>query len=303
VIDNRAGSTAGGNAQANPAAGGIIVKRIVLAAIRRFLVSVTEKPSSGLSPALLAIVGLLVVAAIAVGIIVIKKPGKETETADSKPRAENRGKAPRSASPSSYAERTPGSSKAAANREGTRPDPGLTGRRGGEELDEMFVRISVEARDELKDLRAKYATAYDDPEERRQFGIRLSQITDPQERQRVLLERTETMRRARAEADAAKSAEDLEREKELIALMQVQNLWRMAEFVGKNSELAPEVEEFDERLAQWIEDSESMDSATFHSTFNTLRDPLNELRQRNAKTTHSNAGPADLPSRRPERNP
>ncbi len=144
-----------------------------------------------------------------------------------------------------------------------------------------MVKVSVDARNELKDLRAKSKTKFDDPEERRAFGERLSQVRDPGERRTLLQERTAAMQEARAQADALKSSADIKREKRLIVLMQVQNLWRMGAMVSKNPELKSEAEQFNAELVNWVTESESMDDKRFHDEFSALRGDLADLRKRN----------------------
>ncbi|MDE0596361.1 MAG: hypothetical protein OSB65_14055 [Roseibacillus sp.] len=147
---------------------------------------------------------------------------------------------------------------------------------------EMMVQVSVRAREELKTLRANFHTKYDSPEERQAFGRELSGISDPAERQRLLQERTQVMRKARAEADAAKGFEARAFEKRLIVLMQVQNLYRMGEHIAKSPPLKVKSLAFNNRLAEWVKTNEGMDDAAFHSSFSNLRNDLNSLRQRNS---------------------
>lgn len=263
----------------------------------------SNSSTSRFNPVLLATVGVLVVAAVAIGIMVIGAPDDEeasTESGSSKSGA----KSPRLVGSSLAGGGSQNSKKSDGVRDGSRPDQNAKSPYPSGSREQLFLQTSIDAREELKLLRDKYATPFDDPEERRAFGVRLAQITDPQERQRVLQERTEEMRQARAKADSTKTQEDRDREKELIALMQVQNLWRMADFVAKNRDLQTEVDRFQDELADWVQSSETSDAETFHNTFNSLRHNLNELRKRNAQAgaAHPQATPANLPSRRPERN-
>ena len=89
------------------------------------------------------------------------------------------------------------------------------------------------------------------------------------------------MRIARDKADAQKGFPGRAREKRLIALMQVQNLWRMNSFVARNENLKTEADQFDARLAEWVASEEGMSDEDFHESFNALRHTLNELRVRN----------------------
>jgi hypothetical protein len=148
---------------------------------------------------------------------------------------------------------------------------------------EMMVQVSVRAREELKTLRANFQTKYDNPEERQTFSRELSGISDPVERQRLLQERTQVMRKARAEADAAKGFEARAFEKRLIVLMQVQNLHRMGEHIAKSPALKEKSLAFNNNLAEWVKTHEGMDDTAFHSSFSNLRNDLNSLRQRNSK--------------------
>lgn len=264
----------------------------------------SEKSSSRLNPVLLIVVGALVLAAVAVGVMAVAKPPADDEAAEAAPSERDRKSIRSTSGEASYTAPPKHTRKSEGGREGTRPSQtavaaaaGLSGN-----AQEMFTRVSISAREELKQLREKHSTEYDDPEERRVFGVKLSQITDPTERQRVLRERTEAMRAARARADAAKDIDEREREKQLIALMQVQNLARMSEFVSKNPSMTQQANDFEAGLAEWVRESETMDSETFHATFNQLRDSLNELRRRNAQFTRPPGGTrANLPSGRPER--
>ena len=109
--------------------------------------------------------------------------------------------------------------------------------------------------------------------------------TDPKERERLLRERTTAQRIARNKAEDQKGLPERAREKRLIALMQVQNLWRMNSFVARNASLSGEAGEFDDRLAKWVVSSEDMSDEEFHTTFNELRNALNDLRVRNQGNT------------------
>ena len=146
---------------------------------------------------------------------------------------------------------------------------------------EFMTAISVRARNELKGLREQYKTEFDSAESRKEFSDTLRNITDPEERQRLLLERTTALRVARNKMDAQKGFPGRAREKRLIDLMQVQNLWRMNTFVARNASLTGEAGKFDDRLAEWAVNSEDMSDEEFHTTFNELRHDLNVLRGRN----------------------
>ncbi len=146
---------------------------------------------------------------------------------------------------------------------------------------ELMIAISVRARNELKGLRERYQTEFDSPEARKEFSDTLRNVTDPQERERLVRERTTAMRIARDKADAEKGFPGRAREKRLIALMQVQNLWRMNSFVARNETLKTEAGQFDDRLAEWVANEEEMSDEDFHESFNTLRHTLNDLRVRN----------------------
>ncbi len=146
---------------------------------------------------------------------------------------------------------------------------------------ELMIAISVRARNELKGLRERYQTEFDSPEARKEFSDTLRNVTDPQERERLVRERTTAMRIARDKADAEKGFPGRAREKRLIALMQVQNLWRMNSFVARNETLKTEADQFDDRLAEWVANEEEMSDEDFHESFNTLRHTLNDLRVRN----------------------
>ncbi len=145
----------------------------------------------------------------------------------------------------------------------------------------LMIAISVRARNELKGLRERYQTEFDSPEARKEFSDTLRNVTDPQERERLVRERTTAMRIARDKADAEKGFPGRAREKRLIALMQVQNLWRMNSFVARNETLKTEAGQFDDRLAEWVANEEEMSDEDFHESFNTLRHTLNDLRVRN----------------------
>ncbi|MBT45286.1 MAG: hypothetical protein CL922_07720 [Deltaproteobacteria bacterium] len=146
---------------------------------------------------------------------------------------------------------------------------------------EFMTTISVRARNELKGLREQYKTEFDSAESRKEFSDTLRNVTDPEERERLLRERTTAMRIARNKMDAQKGFPGRAREKRLIALMQVQNLWRMNAFVVRNASLTGEAEKFDDRLAEWAANSEDMSDEEFHASFNDLRHALNDLRGRN----------------------
>ena len=149
----------------------------------------------------------------------------------------------------------------------------------------LMTTISVQARNELKGLRELYRTEFDSAESRKKFSDTLRNTTDPKERERLLRERTTAQRIARNKAEAQKGLPERAREKRLIALMQVQNLWRMNSFVAQNESLSGEAGEFDDRLAEWVVNSEKMSDEEFHTTFNKLRNALNDLRVRNQGNT------------------
>ena len=159
-------------------------------------------------------------------------------------------------------------------------EPGKTVAPKSERKD-LMISISVRARNELKGLRERYQTEFDSPEARKEFSDTLRSVTDPQERERILQERTTAMRIARDKADAEKGFPGRAREKRLIALMQVQNLWRMNSFVARNENLKTEADQFDDRLAEWVASEEELSDEEFHESFNALRHTLNELRVRN----------------------
>jgi len=176
---------------------------------------------------------------------------------------------------------TPGATRKSPGRdEVLQQEPGVTVVAKSERKD-LMIAISVRARNELKGLRERYQTEFDSPEARKEFSDTLRNVTDPQERERLLQERTTAMRIARDKADAQKGFPGRAREKRLIALMQVQNLWRMNSFVARNENLKTEADQFDARLAEWVASEEGMSDEDFHESFNALRHTLNELRVRN----------------------
>jgi hypothetical protein len=272
---------------------------------KRSLVPVSDQSSPRFNPVLLIVVGVLVLAALAFGVMALKNSSKDDASVEAVDKGPGRKSARGSSTEHSYTADNKHGKKSEDAREGSRPNLSAGARSLGAigDVEKLFVEVSIAAREELKLIRERSATEYDDPEERRAFGVKLSQISDPQERQRVLRERTELMRAARARVDAAKTVEDRDREKQLIVLMQVQNLWRMAEFVGKNPNLQEEAADFEESLADWVQSAEQVDNDTFHSSFNTLRDSLNELRRRNAQSGQPEALRANLPSERLQDNP
>ena len=156
---------------------------------------------------------------------------------------------------------------------------------GKSKRQEFMTALSVRARNELKGLRMQYQTEFDSAESRKEFSDTLRNVTDPEERKRLLLERTTAMRIARNKMDAQKGFPGRAREKRLIALMQVQNLWRMTAFVARNDSLTGEAGKFDDRLAEWAATSEDMSDEEFHASFNELRHALNDLRGRNQSNT------------------
>jgi len=153
---------------------------------------------------------------------------------------------------------------------------------------EAMVAVSVQARRDLKLLRESSRDGSETPEAREAFAAEsISNISDPGERKRLLEERSESMRIARDRADAEKGFPGRAREKRLIALMQVQNLWRMNAHLSKNRSLKTESAKFDGELMEWVENSEGMSDQDFHQSFNNLRRILNELRIRDQATSTS----------------
>ena len=148
---------------------------------------------------------------------------------------------------------------------------------------ELMIRVSVEARNELKALREKYRTEFDTPESRKEFSDQLRSVTDADERKRLLTQHEEARRIARNKMDAEKGFPGRAREKRLIALMQAQNLWRMNSIVAQNNALKAEAEQFDDQLAEWVANSEDMSEEEFQKTYNTLRNTLTALRARNGR--------------------
>jgi len=153
---------------------------------------------------------------------------------------------------------------------------------------EAMVAVSVQARRDLKLLRESSRDGSETPEAREAFAAEsISNISDPGERKRLLEERSESMRIARDRADAEKGFPGRAREKRLIALMQVQNLWRMNAHLSKNRSLKTESAKFDGELMEWVENSEGMSDQDFHQSFNNLRRILNELRIRDQAASTS----------------
>lgn len=162
---------------------------------------------------------------------------------------------------------------------GTGPAPNIVAEKSKRK--ELMIRTSVQARSELKALREKYQTEFDSPEARKAFSDKLRAVTDAGERKRLLEEHDLARRIARDRMDAEKGFPGRAREKRLIALMQVQNLWRMNSFVARNENLKTEADQFDDRLAEWVASEEELSDEEFHESFNALRHTLNELRVRN----------------------
>ena len=152
---------------------------------------------------------------------------------------------------------------------------------------EAMVAVSVQARRDLKLLRESSRDEFETPEAREAFAETISNISDPGERKRLLEERAESMRIARDRADAEKGFPGRAREKRLIALMQVQNLWRMNTHLSKNRSLKTEAAKFDGELMEWVENYEGMSDQDFHQSFNNLRRTLNELRIRDQAASTS----------------
>ena len=144
-----------------------------------------------------------------------------------------------------------------------------------------MVAVSIRARRDLKTLRARSRNELDSPEAREELAETLRNIADPAERKRLLEERAESMRIARDRADAEKGFPGRAQEKRLIALMQVQSLWRMNSHLSQNPSLQAEASQLDDKLAEWVENAESMNDEDFHKSFNDLRRNLNDLRIRN----------------------
>jgi len=235
------------------------------------------------------VVAIVVLVAAGIGISRIGKPDGENPDKEKAGDIRSAKSSPRSAEG-----RTNGSSvrKSAGKSDEERKGKGVAAviRTGGNRR-EMMIQVSVAAREELIALRKKHATEFESPEVRRAFSAQLSQIKSVEERQRLLQERTHEMRRARDAADAAKGFADRAREKELIVLMQVQSLHRMAEFVAKSPAMRNDADAYVERLAAWVEEAASgrIEEVEFQTSFTQLRNDLNELRRRNAQ--HSVATP------------
>ena len=145
---------------------------------------------------------------------------------------------------------------------------------------EAMVAVSIRARRDLKLLREGSRNELESAEAREEFAETIRNISDPGERKRLLEERAESMRIARNKADAEKGFPGRAREKRLIALMQVQSLWRMNSYLAQNRSLKTESAQFDDQLADWVEKSEGMSDEEFHRSFNDLQRSLNELRIR-----------------------
>lgn len=150
---------------------------------------------------------------------------------------------------------------------------------------EAMVAVSVQARRDLKLLRESSRNVFESPEAREAFAATIRNISDPEERKRLLEERAESMRIARDRADAEKGFPGRASEKRLIALMQVQSLWRMNSHLSKNRSLKTESAQFDSQLVEWVENSEGMSAQDFHQSFNNLRRSLNALRMRDQATS------------------
>jgi len=150
---------------------------------------------------------------------------------------------------------------------------------------EAMIAVSIRARKDLKLLREGSRNELESAESREEFAEKIRDISDPGERKRLLEERAESIRIARNKADAKKGFPGRAREKRLIALMQVQSLWRMNSYLAQNSSLKNESAQFDDQLAEWVETSEGMSDEEFHQSFNDLQRSLNELRIRDQATS------------------
>ena len=145
---------------------------------------------------------------------------------------------------------------------------------------EAMIALSIRARRDLKLLREGLRNELESVEAREEFARKIRDVSDPAERKRLLEERADSMRIARNKADASKGFPGRAREKRLIALMQVQSLWRMNSHLSQNRSLKTESAQFDDQLAEWVEKSEGMSDEEFHQSFNDLQRSLNELRIR-----------------------
>ena len=134
------------------------------------------------------------------------------------------------------------------------------------------TEVSARARRELQTMREQFQTAYDDPAEQKVFTEKLANIPDPGERQRLRSKRTEAMRLARAEVEARRAPESRILERKLIALVQLQDLWRLSE-----SSQTGEASILRERLLQLADGHAAMENGHFHRAFEKLRSDIQGL--------------------------
>jgi len=244
-----------------------------------------SKPSSLLlNPLVLAASGMILLGVAAVVItssIVSDEEDRERPTATRVAKSSGHPSGSTASPPSGGPRKSKGKTEEEMKGDGTGPAPNIVAEKSKRK--ELMIRTSVQARSELKALREKYQTEFDSPEARKAFSDKLRAVTDAEERKRLLEENDHARRIARDRMDAEKGFPGRAREKRLIALMQVQNLWRMNSFVAQNDSLKTEAEQFDDGLAEWVANSDGMSEEEFHESFNTLRQTLNTLRIRSGR--------------------
>jgi len=251
----------------------------------------SPKPGSRVLPFAIAAILLLVATGFVVSLL--SKPASGDEELGERGKGKRTSKStPRYTGSSSSDSRHEGKSEGKSEEERIAGKPAPP----RESPKQMVVRVSAEAQDELKRLRERSKTVFEDPEERRAFAERLAKITDAEERKKVLRTRTEKMQAARRAAEERKQSVDIERENRLVILIQTQNHWRMAEQVAKsNAKLRGEAFAFNRRLAKWLENSGGLDNETFHAQFSALRAELGTLRKKGGIVRRPSPPPPSQP--------
>lgn len=253
----------------------------------------SEPSNPLLKPIPIAAVGLLILVAAVVGLVRSgESPDESGDEANGK-RGIRISKSDRSGTGSSREENDSGPRKSDGKSDeemkGTGKPPATIAKA---QRRAKMLEVSIRARNELKQIRTKYATQYDSVEARRAFSAKMKNVTDPEERRRLLDEHSATVRAARIRQEAEKGFPERAREKRLGALQVVQNLHRMIEHVGKNPGLAGDASAMDDRLAEFVANKEKMGETEFHASFAALQADLQALRDRNDKHSRLSATPS-----------
>ena len=227
-----------------------------------------SKSSPTLNPFTLAAIGIVVlaIAAIAITQSIVSDGDSDQDVADKKTSSQPAKSARRTSDPKreGYVNSTKKSDGKTEEEKDGGIEFGVVPPK--EKRAQYMAAVATRARTELTEIRA---------EARKKF----ESITD-EEKLRLL--------QAENRAEAEKAFPGRAREKRLLSLLRVQNIWQMNHHLSKKPNFAREAAAFDDRLAEWVVDSENMNDTDFHTSYKALVQDLTALRKRSVAASPGN---------------